>query len=168
VVTPILPALAPHRPRNAAGFYNHMPAREVAEKAPAVWRDYFTFCVERNPWDKLLSAYFMFRNSAFHGGDGTLTLDDYLAHGDFPRDAPLYTIDGRVAVDRVVRYETLDRELAEIFAALRVPFPGRLPFRAKSEWRDDRRPYREVLTPAQAERIAALFADEIRLHGYAY
>ena len=168
VVTPIFPPISPHTPRNFAGFYNHMPAAAIEAAAPAAWRDYLTFCVERNPWDKLLSAYFMYRNSTVHGGDGTLSLSEYLASGEFPLNAPLYTIGGNIAVDRVLRYEALDAELAEIFAVLGVPYPGRLPFRAKSEWRDDRRPYREVLSGAQAARIATLFAEEIRLHGYTY
>jgi len=168
ILTPVAPAVAPHRARNHEAYYNHMPARQIAARVPELWRSYYRFCVERNPWDKVLSAYHMFRNSAFHGGDGTLTLESYLATGILPHNAPLYTIDGAVAVDRVLRYERLDAELAQTFAALGVPFEGTMPFRAKSEWRDDRRPYREVLSAAQAARIGELFAEEIRLHGYVY
>ena len=39
---------------------------------------------------------------------------------------------------------------------------------AKSEYRTDRRPYREVYTQEQAYRVATIFAEERRLHGYAF
>ena len=88
IVTPIVPRIEGHQPRNYEGlinpvpeilerpgkffsalrhtmasrtkFYNHMPAREVKQRVPVdVWNGYFKFCVERNPWDKLLSHYNM-------------------------------------------------------------------------------------------------------------
>ena len=84
IVTPIAPPIKGHQPRNYEGFinpvpeilerpgkifsavrhaiisrekfYNHMPARELRNRvARDVWNGYFKFCVERNPWDKVLS-----------------------------------------------------------------------------------------------------------------
>src|SRR2546430_1538412 len=41
-------------------FYNHMLAWLVRLRIPpTVWNSYFKFCVERNPWDKVLSHYHM-------------------------------------------------------------------------------------------------------------
>ena len=41
-------------------FYNHMPAWLVRLRIPpTVWNSCFKFCVERNPWDKVLSHYHM-------------------------------------------------------------------------------------------------------------
>ena len=80
VVTPIGPPVEGHQPRNYRGFinpipevieeprrlfpalrhaftsrekfYNHMPASEVMSRVPTeIWKSYFKFCVERNPWD---------------------------------------------------------------------------------------------------------------------
>lgn len=166
VVTPISPAVEPHRPRNHVGFYNHMPAAAVRERVgPAVWDAYYKFCVERCPWDKTLSFYHMLN----HRVGGTLRFDTFLAGTDFPHNAPLYTEPGdptKVIVDRVVRYERLLPELTEVFARLGIPFAGTLGVNAKGEYRTDRRPPGEVYTPDQARRVGEVFAVERALHGY--
>ena len=194
VLTPIFPPVAPHEARNHAGyfnplpellgprivpprrtlrdllrrrrFFNHMPARLVRARVPrAVWDGYLTFCVERNPWDKTLSHYHMLR----HRADGTLTLDDYLRQGRLAHNLGRYTdAHGAVMVDRVVRYERLQEDLAEVFEHLGIPFDGSLGVRAKGHFRRDRRPYQDVFTPAQRDEVARLFASEIALHGYTF
>ena len=70
------------------GFYNHMPA--TAAKAllndDQVWRSYFKFTFERNPWDRQVSAYhFRYRrtdNAAavreLHASRETARLDQQL------------------------------------------------------------------------------------------
>src|SRR5438045_6038522 len=100
-----------------------MPAWLVRLRVPsAVWNSYFKFCVERNPWDKVLSHYHMHAARA----GGALTLDAYLARGRFPLNYFRYTDRSgkKIIVDRVVRYENLLTELAEVFAQLNIPFDG--------------------------------------------
>ena len=194
VLTPVVPPVEPHVARNHEGYFNplpellgprivpprrtlrdlgrrrkfsnHMPARLVRARVPRrIWDGYFTFCVERNPWDKTLSHYHMLR----HRAGGTLSLDDYLRQGRLARNLRRYTdADGAVMVDRVVRYEHLPEDLAEVFAHLGIPFDGSLGVRAKGHFRKDRRPYQEVFTPAQRDEVARLFAPEIALHGYTF
>ncbi len=195
ILTPIVPAVEGHRARNhqatvtALGeflrhgrdlstaltspgkkspkFYNHIAARHVRERVTQqVWDEYFKFCVERNPWDKVLSHYHM---AAARAG-GTLSLDQYFARGRFPLNYFRYTdrIGERIIVDRVLRYERLTDELGEVFALLKIPFNGSLGVRAKAEYRSDRQPYESVLTADQRERIRCIFAREIALHGYEF
>ena len=168
VVTPIIPHVEPHLPRNHDGYYNHMPAWEIRTRVGReIWRSYFKFSVERNPWDKTLSYYHMM--NARQGGK--LTLGDFLAGSDLPVNAPKYTDPAepdRIIVDRVLRYERLSEELARVFGELGIPFGGSLGVNAKSEYRTDRRSYREVYTKAQSERVAEVFALETRLHGYMF
>jgi hypothetical protein len=168
VLTPILPHVEPHRPRNHDGYFNHIPAAEIRNKVgPEVWQTYFKFCVERNPWDKTLSCYHM--QNAREGG--CLSLADYLARNDFPLNYPKYTEPGepgRVVVDRVLRYERLADELGNVFGQLGIPFDGSLGVNAKSEYRADRRPYRDVYSRRQAELIGCAFEVERRLHGYEF
>jgi hypothetical protein len=194
VLTPINPHVEPHRPRNYRGlfnpfaapfragelasdlrdllrarrYYNHMSAARIRHRVPArVWSGYFKFCVERNPWDKTLSHYFMLRELAA-GRGSDLTLDEYFRQGDFCLNYPLYTDGGRLIVDRVLRYEALDRELAEVMSDRGIPFQGALDVQAKSNYRQDRRSYRDVLEPRYAHIVERVFATEIALHGYAW
>lgn len=168
IVTPIEPHVEPHVARNHHGFYNHIPASEVRDRiGKELWQDYFSFCVERNPWDKTLSSYHMvnFRRK------GTLSFEDYLAKSNFCVDHPAYTEPGRpdtLMVDRVLQYENLSGALTEVFGALGIPYSGSLGVNAKSEYRTDRRAYREVYSPAQARRVEEAFAREIGLFGYSF
>jgi hypothetical protein len=168
VLTPILPHVKPHRPRNHDGFFNHIPAAEIRIRVgPDVWRSYFKFCVERNPWDRTLSDYHM--QNAREGG--RLLFADYLSRNDFPLNYPKYTEPGEpgnVIVDRVLRYERLADELREVFGRLGIPFDGSLGANAKSEYRSDRRPYREVFSRKQAELVGRVFEVERRLFGYEF
>jgi hypothetical protein len=144
-----------------------MPARELRNRVPAdIWNAYFKFCVERNPWDKVLSHYHM--HAAREGG--SLTLDEYLARGRFPINYFRYTDrSGReIIVDRIIRYENLLPGLNEVFSQLGIPFDGKLSVAAKSEYRTDRRPYQEVFNDEQRKVVENAFAKEIELHGYRF
>jgi len=194
IVTPIFPSVEGHQPRNYEGFvnpipelwgwpkglraalghifnkrkfYNHMPASLVQKRVSAgVWKNYFKFCVERNPWDKVLSHYHMQASRA----GASFSLDEYLAQGKFPINYFRYTDPSgeKIIVDRVLRYENLDRELAEIFAQLNVRFDGSLGVRAKSGYRTDHRPRQLVFNEEQRRIVEQAFAKEIELHGYRF
>lgn len=157
--------------RHGNRFYNHMDGYVArCRVSPEVWRSYYKFCVERNPWDKTLSHYH-FITTGRKDRFGEMTLDEYFRRGFNCVNYPKYTEPRdptQVIVDRVLRYESLDDELVEVFAELGVPFPGCLGVRAKGNLRKDRRSYRDVLTDEQAETIARLHRPEIDLLGYEY
>jgi len=94
------------------------------------------------------------------------SLDDFFARGRFPKDLSRYSIKGKIAVDKILRYENLLDELSEVFGELGIPWEGSLGVRAKGGFRKDRRPYTEVLSEEQIEIIAKEFADEIRIMKY--
>jgi hypothetical protein len=141
-----------------------------------VWNCYFKFCVERNPWDKVLSHYHMHaaREAGLArcslGNGGLLSLDEYLARGRFPINYFRYTDrSGRkIIVDRVLHYENLNAELGEVFSQLNIPFEGTLGVTAKSEYRTDRRPYQQIFNDEQRRIVEKAFAKEIELHGYRF
>ncbi len=194
IVTPIEPHVEPHIARNYRGlwnlprelishshkgarrelrdwiglkkFYNHSPAITVSQRLPAhIWDEYLTFCVERNPWDKTLSHYH--HSKKLQGGN--LDLDDYLCNGPHCIDHSAYCDPaGELMVDRVLKYESLETELSDVFDLLNVPFNGSLSERAKSSYRNDRRAYSEILNSSQSKLIASLFEREIELFGFKY
>jgi hypothetical protein len=168
IVTPVYPEVDGHIPRNEDGFYNHITAENVRQNIDdGIWDNYYKFCVERNPWDKTLSYYSMlnFRSA------GQLSLEDYFILNDYCVDYSSYTSSedsSRILVDEVIKYENLNQSLNDIFKSLGVPFDGSLGVNAKSEYRKDKRPYKDVLTVKQAEIIAKKFANELSLFGYEY
>lgn len=192
ILTPVMPPVAPHVARNHQGFwnplpqmlayrgwsrlavlkrfakqkkfFNHMPAKAVRATIPAsTWNSYYKFCVERNPWDKVLSGYHMDQSKR------TRSLDEFLRKGRLPINYPIYTDnDGQLIVDEVIRYESLMDGLGSVFGKLGIPFNGSLGVKAKSEHRKDRTPYQQVYTEAQKDYVARVFAKEIEMHGYVF
>lgn len=168
IVTPIIPRVEGHVPRNHKGFFNHIPAHAIRQRVDSdVWNAYFKFCVERNPWDKTLSHFF--RKRALR--DPTLTFDAYLASGKLPLNYMSYTEptnSTQTIVDKVLYYEDLTNGLESVFLQLGIPFDGSLGVNAKSGFRIDRRHYREIFTPHQAAIVAEAFKVELALHGYKF
>lgn len=195
VFTPLWPPVSNHNPRNYDGrwpllreilpsatrglaelrvttrqflyaqrYYNHISSwRLYCRVSSSVWHEYFKFCVDRNPFDKTLSHFHMHKVRS----GGELTLADYFSRGNFCLNYPLYTdLHQRLLVDRVLRYESLDHELGEVFGKLGVPWEGRLGVQAKSEYRKDRTHYSEVLSNRQKDIIRSAFAMEFDLNGY--
>lgn len=167
VLTPVYPPVPGHLPRNVGDFYNHMPALEVQKKVGSeVWNSYFKFCVERNPWEKVLSFYWMEKTR----NDSSLDLDEFLTRDNIGVNWHLYTDQEQKSpiVDRVLKYETIGHNLGQVFNTLGIPWGGTLEPKAKSGYRSDRRNYREVLSDGQSRFIAQKFSKEIEWHGYEY
>lgn len=144
-------------------FWNHMPAATArAALGDEVWTSYLKFAFVRNPWDRVVSHHFHRRSQ--HPDE---TLAGTIDRTDPARNYGIVTIDGAVAVDVVGRYERLADDLHAICARIGLDFDGWLP-QAKSGFRPDRRPYRELYRPAEAERVAQACAAEIACFGYEF
>jgi len=116
--------------------------------------------VERDPFDKTLSHYFMLKSRS----KGELTLEEYFRIGRFCLNDSQYTdIHGKVIVDSILSYENLNAGLSTLFANLGVPFSGQLMETAKSETRKDQRGYQDLLTKEQIETIYRVFDNELSL-----
>lgn len=147
-------------------FYNHMPAREIKPRIePEVWRDYYKFCVERNPWDRVVSLYYWRTRDK----KNPPSIAEYVAskapNSLKRKGRGLYTIGGEIVVDKVCLFENLTEDLEEVRKLVGIPEPLELP-RAKSKFRPTQKSYQEALGEKERERIAKLFSDEIGLFGY--
>jgi hypothetical protein len=147
-------------------YYNHMPAKIIRSRVPEkIWSSYFKFCVERNPWDKTLSYFYMLNARS----NGVMSFDDYIESGQFPVDLDKYTDrHGALMVDAVIKYEQMEEGLDKVFDSLGIEFGGDLGVRAKSGYRSDTRPYTEVFNERQKDIVAKCFAREIAMHEYEY
>lgn len=148
-------------------FYNHISAAEIKQYIDQdVWDNYFKFCIERNPWDRLISLYyFRFKSeprptiAEFVSSEAPLILKR--------RGYDLYTIDGQVVVDKICLYENLLDDLNAVCKRINIPRMLELP-KAKSGFRKDKRSYRDILNKQERERITEIFRDEIALFNYEF
>lgn len=161
------PSRRPFRRGRGRRFRNHTPAATARALLGAdVWRRYFTFAFDRNPWDRAISMY-LWRGGEPRFGSmlGFLRSDAARGFSNYDR----YAVDGVVAVDRVYRYEDMEDALRDITRRLSLDAPLTLPdHRAKGGIRRDPRPYREILAPEEREWIAVVCAREIRLLEYEF
>ncbi len=145
-------------------FYNHLPAAKVRQYiGEDVWRCYFKFCFERNPWDRAISHYYWETRSL----DPRPPIGDFLESSNWLSNFHVYSLGDEIAVDRIGRYEQLGSDLAEIAKQLRLPRRLVLPY-AKATSRIDRRCYRDVLGERERSLIEKACASEIRMLGYEF
>ena len=82
-----------------------------------------------------------------------------------PVDTELYTIDGEVVVDEIIRQEALEEDLARIARRLELRLPAVFPA-SEGEVRLDRRPAHEILTGEQKAIVRERFRTTFELLGY--
>ena len=165
--------LLKYKPANWAGlvlerrrpkYRNHMRAARVRSLVgEKVWNSYYKFCFERNPWDKAISLYYW--RTKHQKPRPTLLEFLQSVSTSALSNLHIYSIDGEVAVDYVGLYEDLDFELEKLAARLKLPGRIELP-KAKSNYREDKRNYRELMGPYEAEIVAKACAREAALFGY--
>ena len=143
--------------------YAHMGARRVIEViGRETWDDYFTFAVERNPFDVVASSFrYSARKPTF-----TKTFAEFVRT---PRrldrlalNERLYRLGGKVIVDAVYRYEELPDAVADISSRLGLDLD--LPHAKQGTGPH----YRKLYGPGDAEIVAERFARTIREFGYAF
>lgn len=154
---------SPPLPRKA---YNHMGAKAAREVVgPECWHDYFTFAIERNPWDAVVSLYYWKYKDRPRLPDFEHYVNEVWIE-QLSNNRRMYRIQGQIAVDRVLRYERLDVELQEVWDELDLPGAPDLP-RAKGNARPAGH-YRDLYTDASRDRVAKVFADSIETFGYEF
>jgi hypothetical protein len=154
----------PHLDRRA---FNHMPVSMVRKMLGRKrFESYFSFAVERNPWDAVVSLYhWRFRDS--EPGDFAAYVASEAVATFATKNERIYRIKGEVAVDRVLRYESLADELAAVWKELDLPGRPDLPH-AKSGTRPRGPSYRSYYDDSSRRRVAELFAAPIADLGYEF
>jgi len=156
----------------------HIRAVGLKERLGERWADYFKFAFVRNPWDRMVSLYHYFLQdpekqlseegrriaacSDFNDFCARLESLDLDAH--FAEQIS-YLIDynGKILVDSVGRFESLDRDYAKICAVLKLPVKA-LPHYRKSTHQQYRRYYNDQSRKIIAER----YRNDIAAFGYRF
>lgn len=123
--------------------------------------------MERNPWDRAVSLYYFVQGSEERSAQG---FSEFLAKTPARElsNFHLYAIDGKVAVDHVVRYEELLDGLEEIWKKAGITDEVVLPH-AKGAFRPSAtRDYRSQMTDDDAVYIAKVCQPEIAAFGYTF
>jgi len=166
---------SPGRARSAR-WWNHMPAALIRERlGESIWESYFKFCVVRNPYEKAISAYYHHkqlepewpaRGCAVWSDDDPGRFEEWLELGRPPDDRHIFCIDGRFALDHVIRYESLLGDLERVCERLCVPWePARLPA-FKAGVRPREATAERLYTPRARELAAAAYQFELEYFGY--
>lgn len=171
-------------------WWNHMPASLIKERMEddKEWNTYFKFCVIRNPFDKLISA-FHFQNKALpnqsrwyyyrrrltkrydnvvHSGISPTKIrqfKDWLKSNDSFIDRDKYFIDGTLCVDFFIQYEDLQGGIQKVCQELDIPFePERIPnFKAGIRPKKD---YSAYYDEEAIELVRNLFKFEVEKFDY--
>ncbi|MFC6602832.1 sulfotransferase family 2 domain-containing protein [Ectobacillus funiculus] len=148
-------------------FYNHIPATKIKELiGENIWNSYYKFCFERNPWDKVISAYYFI--NAQRPNEKKITFKQFLdSYLKIPYNYPLYTIDDSVAVDFIGKYENLEEDMIKICKKIGLPYDGWLP-KAKGNYRKNSEHYTQFYTLAQKQIVEKYFVKEIELFNYRF
>ena len=150
----------------SVGYYEHMPAWRVrAYAGEDIWKRYFKFSFERNPWDRQVSWYHYKTKSKAEGSKPSFAAFNADRRRAWVENWTLYTERGSIILDHVGRYESLapdfDRVLAEIGLAGQVALPTANVSR-------DRADYSGYYDDASRQLVADWYAPEIRHFGYGF
>lgn len=153
----------------APPFKKHLPGPVIRGMIPRnTWDSYFKFTIERNPWDKTISAFYWRNIVRQRDGKPELTLGEFLRSGVINEycDWGRYADNSGIIVDEVLQYSDLNAGLESIRS--RFGFPNLTLPNAKGSYRQDRRPHWEVLGAEERDQIADVFRREIAAFGYAF
>lgn len=161
---------------HTVGFYEHMPAAQVrAYVGEDVWRDYYKFAFDRNPWDRQVSWY-LYKTKSKRNRP---SFEKFMSsrRRAYVNNHEIYLLDGAandgaladsLAVDFLGRYENLEEDLNRALDAAGVEQRIDVPKVNVTPNKDEARDYRSYYSPEMREMIAAWYAPEIKLLGYEY
>jgi len=145
-------------------FYGHMTADQIRSYIePDIWNNYYKFCFERNPFDKVVSHYYQREKPK------GVSFKDFVHSERFDQITgfEMYSKGGNILVDKIYKYENLESSLHEI--SERIGCKIELPeIRVKGGFRKERKHYSEEIEDPERKKIEIYFARELKLLGYRF
>lgn len=138
--------------------------------------DYVVFSFVRNPWDRLVSAYFYNFALKSKGGEKFYTFSDMLEllpnlAAERQHFFPMHRyvcLDDSLAVDFLGRYEQLEEDFQRVCSMLDLSPQKLIHCNASQLRKDFCDDYRKLYTPAQVDLVASVYEKDIELFGYDY
>jgi hypothetical protein len=151
-------------------------ASEVMKFDPHAWNEYFKFAFVRNPFDFEISDYF-WRTKLLNK---PIDFKEFLSRKidcnrsdpqkivPFPTtNWPIFTINDKLAVDYVGRFEELEKEIKNIGARLGLSLDINIVPRAKNNYRKRTNP-EDFYDRESKEMVSLLHKKELDYFGYTY
>ncbi len=151
----------------SVGYYEHMPASRVRDYlGEEVWRSYFKFAFDRNPWDRQVSWYLYKTKSRATRP----SFERFMAsrRRAYVNNHEIYMLDDALAVDFVGRYENLKEDLNKALQLAGVKRKIAVPRTNVTPNKDESRSYRSYYSPATEALVAEWYRPEIALLGYGF
>ncbi len=149
------------------GIYSHMPAVEArALVSDDVWNSYFKFSVERNPWDRQVSLYFWRYPDTAKRPSFRRFITNPLWRKTVDNFA-IYSIDGKIIADHVMRYDRLGEDFAETLQRIGIADVPTLGH-AKATTRTSRADYRTFYDDETRAIVGRWYAREIAAFGFEF
>jgi len=172
-----------HEPRNFGDFEAHIGAGKVKGRvSEEVWKNYFKFAFDRNPWDTMVSFYLqksVVRNPKLRIFG---TFDEFV-HGcengtyKFPINFKMYSKKGEVLMDFIGRFESLEKDFKYVCDKVGIPFEKNQLVHARGKFRkkksgsspsDKKKEYSSYYTEETRKIVEKAFEEEINLLGYSF
>lgn len=150
----------------------HWGVRDWRLRYPVEFASYFKFSVVRNPWDRIVSwvSYRDLRYARIRGSfQDRMRADLSWRNWSFGRLLKeksfknMLFLDGRLAVDYVIRFENLQNGFDEVCDKIAIPRTI-LPFRNRT----DHRPYWEYYDDNLINRVRRRFEFDIQYFDYEF
>lgn len=164
-----------YRNKYQTGGLQHLLAGQIRkEVGREVFAAYFKFTVVRNPFDRLVSQFaYMSRREdlrEFVGMGKDASFAGYLAcirrrsHVQWePQTSFLVDDDGSLLVDYVVRFESLERDLSQVLARLKMT--AAVPPHVNAS---DRGAYQAYYTAETRAEVEEMYSDDLDRFGYEF
>jgi len=164
-------------------YYNHMPLNEIRDRMqqdrPGMFAQCMLIANARNPWDRMVS---LFWNQNKHQLDLLRTAPFKQVQHLFYKfirsrstaqmmwsEEPRYCLDGKFAIDVVIRYEHLREDLEALSDRLDLELAWDQFPRHKTEWRVRPEPFQSYYTDQKCiDAVIVGSAFEIRQFGYQF
>jgi hypothetical protein len=152
-------------------WWHHMSAAEIKRLlGEEIWNSYFKFCAVRNPYDKAISLFYFLRNrgriKSKRRAPDSEQFEQWLLQGNLWLDRVRYVIDGRFALDDVIKYEQLEADVARISQRLRLPILGSSLPKLKVGSRPASATITQMYTEKSADVVRRRYAFEFEQFGY--
>ena len=162
--------LSPILPNSQSQFIKeHSGHRVISTYYSKEWKNYYKFTIERNPWDKTVSNFHFIQN--WKPKKTKNGFEDFIMNPKnkfFLNDWELYTEKNIPVVDKIIRYENLEEDFAEVCKEINFPYKGQLAnTRLKGSFRS-KKDYKDYYNDITKNKVKDLYTKTINYFNYKF